>query len=216
MIVNRDRQLELVNLALIWALAVSIQLFLCNMISTFICLYVFKVDFLSSYQIIEGLVSILRNRMFWGFCLGVFFSWRTLLLGGQIELETALCFTGVIGGLLGFLPLMIGNGKPNWVIPIFFMECAPLCALFWRLLHLGNLRFEKWQINRAKKAEALKSDVKAVRAESLPQTTGQGQEVVNKTEEPKKEEKPIEQAPQPSKESLTKPTRKKSRWGFES
>ena len=215
MIVNRDRQLELVNLALIWALAVSIQLFLCNMISTFICLYVFKVDFLSSYQIIEVLVSILRDRLFWGFCLGVFCGWRTLLLDGQIELETSLYLTGIIGVLLGLLPLMVGTGHPNWVLPIFFIECAPLCALFWRLLHLGYLRFEKWQINRAEKAEALKSDVKAVRTESLPQTTGQGQEVVNKTEEPKKEEKPIEQTPQPSKEPLTKPTRKKSRWGFE-
>ena len=73
MIENRYRQVELVNLALSWALAVSVQLFLCNMISTFICLYVFKVDFLSSYQIIECLVSILRDRLFWGYCLGVFF-----------------------------------------------------------------------------------------------------------------------------------------------
>ena len=90
MIESRYRQRELVLLALYWALAVSIQLFLCNMISTFIWRCVFKEDFLSSYRIIEWLVSIIRDRLFWGFCLGVFWGWRTLLLNGQIELETGL------------------------------------------------------------------------------------------------------------------------------
>ena len=208
MIVNRDRQLELVNLALIWALAVSIQLFLCNMISTFICLYVFKVDFLSSYQIIEVLVSILRDRLFWGFCLGVFFGWRTLLLDGQIELETALCFTGVIGGLLGFLPLMIGNGQPNWVIPIFFMECAPLGALFWQLLHLGELRFVNWQLKRTEKAKILKCDVKAVKDEDKSKAQAPEKAVIDEPKELKKEDKPVEESPVPPKEPPAEPTQK--------
>ena len=83
----------------------------------------------------------------------MYFLVDVLLLDGQIELETAFYLTGIIGIFLGLLPLMVGIGHPNWAYPIFFMECAPLCALFWRLLHLGYLRFEKWQANRADKAE---------------------------------------------------------------
>ena len=195
MIGNRYRQSELIILALYWALAVSIQLLLCNMISSFIWLYVFKKDFLSSYRVIEGLVSILRNRLFWGFCLGVFCSWCTILLNGQIELKTALCFTGVIGGLLGFLPLMIGNGQPNWVISIFFMECAPLCALFWQLLHLGELRFVNWQVKRAEKAKNLEGDLKTVKAEDNSEAQAPEKVLAEETKEPRKEDNPADGKP---------------------
>ena len=208
MIGNRYRQSELIILALYWALAVSIQLLICNLISSIIWLYVFKQDFLSSYRFIEWIVSILRNRMFWGFCLGVFFGWRTLLLDGQIELETALCFTGVIGGLLGFLPLMIGNGQPNWVIPIFFMECAPLCALFWQLLHLGELRFVSWQLKRAEKAKKLEGDLKAVKDEDKPIDQAPEKTLVEEIKEPKKEDKPIEKPPVLPKEPPAEPPQK--------
>ena len=211
MIKNRYEQRELVLLALFWVLAAMTQLLLCNLISTFIWLYVFKEDFLSSYRVIEWLVSILRNRMFWGFCLGIFWGWRTLLLNGQIELETALLFTGVIGGLLGFLPLMIGNGKPNWVIPIFFMECAPLCALFWKLLHLGELRFVNWQLKRAEKAKKLEGDLKAVKADDNPEAQAPEKVLVKETTEPKKEGKPAEGRSVLPKEPPVEPP-KKSVW----
>ena len=177
------------------------------MISSFIWLYVFKKDFLSSYRVIEWLVSILRNRMFWGFCLGIFWSWRTLLLNGQIELETALLFTGVIGGLLGFLPVMIGNGQPNWVIPIFFMECAPLCALFWKLLHLGELRFVNWQLKRAEKAKNLEGDLKA-KVEDNSKSQGHEKVLVEETKEPKKEDKSAERKPVLPKEPPAEPPQK--------
>jgi len=190
MIGNRSRQLELVNLALCWALAVSIQLLLCNLISSLIWLYVFKEDFLSGYRIIEWLVSIIRDRLFWGFCLGLFWGWRTLLLDGQIELETALYLTGVVGVFLGLLPLMVGIGHPNWVLPIFFMECAPLCAFFWQLLHLGSLRFVNWKTKRAGKAKA-------------PE-----QALAEETNDLKKEDKPVEKQSVLPKEPPSEPTQK--------
>jgi len=197
MIENRYQQRELVLLALSWVLAAMTQLLLCNLISTFIWLYVFKEDFLSSYRIIEWIVSVLRERLFWGFCLGVLFGWRTLLLDGQIELETSLLLTGVVGVFLGFLPVMVGNGHPNWVYPIFFMECAPLCALFWQLLHLGELRFVNWQLKRVEKAKKLEGDLKAVKAESPSIVTEQRQVPVEKTKSIKKEDKPIEKPKEP-------------------
>ena len=208
MIGNRYRQRELILLVLCWALAISIQLLICNLISSIIWLYVFKQDFLSSYRIIEWIVSILRNRMFWGFCLGVFFAWRTLLLDGQIELETALCFTSVVGGLLGFLPLMVGNGQPNWVVPIFFMECAPLCALFWQLLHLGELRFVNWQLKRVEKAKKLEGDLKAVKAEDNLEAQVPDKVLVEETKEPKKEDKQVEKPPVPPKDTPAEPPQK--------
>ena len=201
MIKNRYEQRELVLLALFWVLAAMTQLLLCNLISTFIWLYVFKEDFLSSYRIIEGIVSVLRERLFWGFCLGVFFGWRTLLLDGQIELETALLLTGVVGVFFGFLPVMVGNGHPNWVYPIFFMECAPLCALLWRLNYVGFLWFAKWQDDRANKAadkaKDLKGDIKAVKSESPSIVTEQRQVPVEEAKSIIKEDKPIEKPKEP-------------------
>jgi hypothetical protein len=197
MIENRYQQRDLVLLALSWVLAAMTQLLLCNLISTVIWLYVFKEDFLSSYRIIEWIVSVLRERLFWGFCLGVFFGWRTLLLDGQIELETSLLLTGVVGVFFGFLPVMVGNGHPNWVYPIFFMECAPLCALFWQLLHLGELRFVNWQLKRVEKAKKLEGDLKAVKAESPSIVTEQRQVPVEETKSIKKEDKPIEKPKEP-------------------
>ena len=201
MIKNRYEQRELVLLALFWVLAAMTQLLLCNLISTFIWLYVFKEDFLSSYRIIEGIVSVLRERLFWGFCLGVFFGWRTLLLDGQIELETALLLTGVVGIFFGFLPLMVGIGHPNWVYPIFFMECAPLCALLWRLNYVGFLWFAKWQDDRANKAadkaKDLKGDIKAVKSESPSIVTEQRQVPVEEAKSIKIEDKPIEKPKEP-------------------
>jgi len=201
MIKNRYEQRELVLLALFWVLAAMTQLLLCNLISTFIWLYVFKEDFLSSYRIIEGIVSVLRERLFWGFCLGVFFGWRTLLLDGQIELETALLLTGVVGIFFGFLPLMVGIGHPNWVYPIFFMECAPLCALLWRLNYVGFLWFAKWQDDRANKAadkaKDLKGDIKAVKSESPSIVTEQRQVPVEEAKSIIKEDKPIEKPKEP-------------------
>ena len=108
-----------------------------------------------------------------------------------------------MGVFFGFLPLMVGIGHPNWVYPIFFMECAPLCALFWRLLHLGYLRYEKWQASRADKAKDSKGDIKAVKAESPSIVTEQRQAVVEEAKSIKKEDKPIEKPKEPPEEQNT-------------
>jgi len=208
MILNRGRQLELVNLTIFWVFAVMIQVGLCQTIDDFISDHVFKADFVASNQFLVWVYYMAHDRLFWGCCLGLICGWGTILLKGQIELETALYLTGLVAVCLGAIPLMLGKGSTNWRYPLFFIECAPLCALFWQSFHLFSLWFEGWKARRADKAKDLKDDVKAGKVEDGPKAKVPEQALVEETKEPKKEDKSAERKPVLPKEPPAEPPQK--------
>ena len=192
MIVDRNKQSELLILAMFWVLAVMIQLVICNTIVSYIGHHFIKDDFVASSQFQAWGASIITDTLFWGGLFGLLCGWGAFRLEGQIDLETAVCLTGLVALFLGAIPLIVGMGHTNWRYPIFFVECAPLCALFWKLLHLGELRFVNWQLKRAEKAKKLEGDLKAVKAEDNLEAQVPDKVLVEETKESKKEDKQVE------------------------
>ena len=132
MIVNRDKQFELLILAIFWVFAVLIQVSLCQIVDNYISEHIIKDDFVASNQFQAWAASMARDRLFWGGCLGLLCGWGTILLKGQIELETALYLTGLVAVSIGAIPLMLGMGHTNWRYPLFFIECVP-CSGQWAM-----------------------------------------------------------------------------------
>ena len=197
MIVNRDKQFELIILAIFWVFAVLIQVSLCQIVDNYISEHIFRDDFVASSQFQAWVASTARDRLFWGGCLSLLCGWGTILLKGQIELETALYLTGLVAVSIGAIPLMLGMGHTNWRYPLFFIECAPLAALLWQGLYRALVWFEDWKSKRADKAKNLKNDVKAVKSESPSIVTEQRQVQVEEAKIIKKEDKPIEKPKEP-------------------
>ena len=195
MIVDRNKQSELLILAMFWVLAVMIQLVICNTIVSYIGQHFIKDDFVASSQFQAWGASIITDTLSWGGLFGLLCGWGAFRLEGQIDLETAVCLTGLVALFLGAIPLIVGMGHTNWRYPIFFVECAPLCALIWRSLYLGLVWFGNWKANRAEKAKDLKGDIKAIKVEDNFEAQAPEKVLVEEAKEPKKEEKSIERKP---------------------
>ena len=193
---DRNKQIELVILAIGWLFAVMVQFMITDTLASY----------LRGHSIMD-----LRDELIVGFVIGSLIALGICLFAkSRIELESAIIISVIMAMLIGCWPYLSVKGRADWVYPVFFVECAPMCALMWKATYKWFIRMNVAEVH---KAEDLRSEVKqVVKAESLPQTTSQGQEVANKTEDPKKEEKPIEQAPQPPKDPPAKLTPKKSRW----
>ena len=80
--------------------------------------------------------------------------------------------------------------------------------LFWQLYHLGEIRFVNWQLKRAEKAKNLEAGLKAVKAKDNPEAQAPEKVLVEETKEQKKEDKPAEKQPVPSKDPPAEPTQK--------
>jgi len=148
------------------------------------------------------------DTLFWGGFFALLCGWGVFRLGGQIELETALYLTALVALFLGAIPLIVGMGHTNWRYPIFFVECAPLCALIWRSLYSGLVWFGDWKAHRADKTKDQKSDVKAVKVEDNLKVQATEKVLVEETKELKKEDKPVEKPPVSPKEPPAEPPQK--------
>jgi len=187
---NRNKQIELVVLAVGWLTAVMFQFIITDAIAS---------------HIVGHAITDLKDELFVGFgvCLfitaGIYFFAKS-----RIEFESAFIVSVGLAVFLGFWPNLSVKDSTDWRYPIFFMECAPMCALLWKGTYRWILRVNNVEAN---KAEDLRNDFKeVVKADSPSKAIEQGKAVVGKVEDLPKEAKPIK--PPPPQEPPAEPTQK--------
>jgi len=174
---DRMKQFELAVLVIGWLFAVMIQ-------------YVITDTILSN--ILHLSITGLKDELLGSFLIGVLITIGICLFAkSRIELETALIISVVMALFLGFWPYMSVRGKADWVYPVFFVECAPMCALMWK----GAYRWILTVKSIEDKTESLSNVVEAVKSDIAPKPAIQA--TVVETKEPKQEPKPAEQPPKP-------------------
>jgi len=94
---------------------------------------------------------------------------------------------------IGFWPYFCVRSQVDWGYPIFFVECAPMCAMLWKLAYRWLL---KVNVLEDSKTEGLRGGTKEPVAVNDPKAKSQGQVVAVEIKEEKKEDKPYEPPPQ--------------------
>ena len=125
---DRLKQFELVVLFIGWFLAVMLQYAITDAIMT---------------NILHISTTGLKDELLFNLVIGVLITTGICLFAkSRIELEIALGISVVMAVFLGFWPYIVDRQKADWVYPVFFVECAPLCALMWKVAYRWILTVE--------------------------------------------------------------------------
>ena len=200
---DRNKQLELIVLAIGWLVAVMIQFFITELIAIYISHHWITNGLIASY---DGwrvpALSVFRNPLFVGLVLSGSLGWL-IVNTCKNELVTVFFLTVIIGAVLFIWQYGTGKIDDNWVNSMLFIECTPLCAVVWKLSYKYFSSDNDTEVN---KTESAINDVKGANPEINPKPVIPA--VVIETKEPKQELKPVEQPPKPAPKPPVKPVQR--------
>lgn len=206
---SRDTAIEMMILAAGWGFAVMTQSLLNTLIASYISQHWITDGYIANQSPgWAGFYTSLRDQLSVGMLIGLLLGFGIYRFAkSRIEIECAIYVSSIVAVFWGVFLYVTGNGIAGWGYLIFFIECAPLSAVFWKGVYTWGDWVNKRNNVEANKTEVLRNEVKVVRADPKPITPAKT--VIDETKELKKEDKPVEKKPVPPQES---PAEQKSLW----
>jgi hypothetical protein len=177
---DRNKQGELIVLAIGWIFAVMVQYIVADSIASYFRGH--SITNMNDELLVGFGVSFLIS-------LGIYFSnW------GRIELASSFILSLGLVVFIGWWPYLCSKDQPAWVYPIYFIECAPMCALIWKIFYkwVFKIKSVDMQIEEDLKKEVTKLKAEIEELKNISQVQSKEIEAKQVKEETKPIEKPIE------------------------